>query len=1097
MLPCFFFLSCHQSTTVFTLLEPDNTGVTFQNKIAINDTSFNILDYIYYYNGGGVATADINNDGLIDIFFTSNREKNALYLNKGNLTFEDITEKAGVGGASNWKTGVTMADINGDGLPDIYVCAVGNYKTLHGKNELYINQGNGKFLESAKEYGLDIAAFSTQASFFDYDKDGDLDMFLTCHSVHSAASFRTAKERTTSSAESGDKLFVNEQINGQTYFREVTKEAGIYNSALGYGLNVIVGDFNNDNWDDIYVSNDFHENDYYYLNNKNGTFTEANETSFGHESRFSMGSDAADFNNDGWLDIITLDMLPKDEKILKSSAGDDAYDIYNYKLSYGYHTQYSRNCLQLNVDGGRHFSDIALYSNVEATDWSWCPLAADFDNDGIKDLFITNGIVKRPNDLDYVKFTDNPSVFNLLQNGKTADKQAIDKMPSGKVPNYIFHGRPDRKFEDKSKEWGFDKPTLSNGAAYADLDNDGDLDIIINNINSAAMIYRNNSREINGQHFLDVELKGNKRNTFGCGAKIVLKYNGNLQLNYITNSRGFLSMSTNLAHFGLGAQTYVDTLEVTWPSGKTQLLANVKTNQRLVLKEPDAVAANQVLLPAQQADSALTLFTNITNRAKIEWKHKENAFTDFNVQALVPHMVSTQGPAIETADINHDGLDDFFVCGARNQPGVLFRQKKDGTFQPQQQKLFDKDSASEDVNALFFDANDDGFMDLYVVTGGNELYNKEKELRDRLYLNNGKGEFYKSGGFPEIYGNKSVAVAADFDKDGDMDLFVGGRVVANSYGTAPTSYLLVNSGKGNFSIAKDDVAAGLSHIGMVTGAVWTDKDSDGWPDLVVVGEWMPVTVFKNNNGKLENKTAEEGLSKTTGLWQSIKAEDIDGNGFPDLLVGNWGENSKLKATEASPLKLWVGDLDGNGATDQILGVSENGNYHPFLNKEDLERKLPFIRQQFEGYAEMAGLSVEKIFNERLQSMQTLKVNTLATSVLMNSGKRYNVEKLPEQLQWFPVFAWAVFDFNRDGQKDILAGGNFYGVIPYEGRYDAGLGQVLLQKEKSWVALSPLQSGLILNGEIRDIQVCKTLGKQNLYLIARNNDSLIAIIPNKN
>jgi hypothetical protein len=1088
----FFLLSCHRSTPLFTLVEPGNSGIYFQNKLPVDDTTFNILDYIYYFNGGGVATGDINNDGLIDIFFTSNLGENKLYLNKGNFKFEDITAKAGVAGKSNWKTGVTMADVNGDGFLDIYVCAVGNYKKLHGRNELYINNGDGTFTASAKEYGLDIEAFSTQATFFDYDKDGDLDMFLVCHSVHSTESLGTSKGRATNSLQCGDKLFINEQKDGRTHFREVTQSAGIYSSALGYGLNAIVGDFNNDNWDDIYVSNDFHENDYYYLNNRDGTFTETNEAAFGHESRFSMGSDAADFNNDGWLDIITMDMLPKDEKVLKCSAGDDPFDIFNFKRSYGYHTQYSRNCLQLNVAGGKHFSDIGLYAGVEATDWSWCPLVADFDNDGIKDLFVTNGIVKRPNDLDYIKFANSPSVFHLLENGKTADQSTIDRMPSGKTPNYIFAGSPEMKFEDRSGDWGFGVPTLSNGAAYADLDNDGDLDLIVNNINDPAGVYRNNARETGKNNYLDVLLQGNKNNTAGIGAKVVLKADNKLQLNYVAGSRGFLSASTEVVHFGLGSQTNIDTLEVLWPSGKIQRLMGVKANQRLKLRETDAVVGTGDLLPTDNGSTRSALFEDITSRLKIGWKHRENTFSDFNVQALIPHMVSTQGPKLAVADINKDGLDDFFVCGARGQQGALYQQQKDGTFRSIQESLFAEDSASEDVNALFFDANGDGFPDLYVVSGGNEFAFKEKQLQDRLYLNDGKGEFRKYSGLPEIYGNKSVAVAADFDRDGDLDLFIGGRVVANSYGVSPTSYLLLNDGKGNFSIAPDSVAAGLSHIGMVTDAVWTDKDQDGWQDLVIVGEWMPITYFRNNRGKLENKTVEAGLSKTAGLWQSIKAEDIDKDGFPDLLAGNWGANSKLTASEDYPLELFVGDIDGNGVTDQILGVSKGGQCYPFLNKENIEKQLPVIRKKFANYASMAGLTVDQIFGEHLQYMKKLTANTLYTSMLINTGDHYRVEKMPAPVQWFPVFAWAVSDFNGDGWKDILAAGNFFGVSPFEGRYDAGFGQVLLQTKKGWLTPLPIESGLIVNGEVRDIQKLRTGSNQYIYLIARNNDSLVAI-----
>ncbi len=1098
MLLTTLIVSCKKVTPLFSLTDPVKNGVHFINELPVADSAFNILDYIYYFNGGGVAIGDINNDGLQDIYFTSNVGSNKLYLNKGNFTFEDITDKAGVKGLANWKTGVTMADVNGDGLMDIYVCAVGNFKHLNGRNELYINNGNLTFTESAEAYGLNVKAFSTQASFFDYDKDGDLDMFLTCHSIHSIESYKTAESRNDHSAESGDKLFINEKVGGKIHFREVTKEAGIYNSALGYGLNVITGDFNNDGWDDIYVSNDFHENDYYYLNNHNGTFSELNQKAFGHESRFSMGSDVADLNNDGWLDIITMDMLPKNEKVLKSSASDDPFDIYQYKMSYGYHTQYSRNCIQLNVGGGRYYSDIALYSGVEATDWSWSPLAADFDNDGIKDLFITNGIVKRPNDLDYVKFTTDPLVFRSLQLGKSADKTAIERMPSGKVPNYLYQGQADMKFIDKSADWGFQQPTLSNGAAYADLDNDGDLDLVINNINSPAMLYQNNSTSQNSNRFLDIQLKGAGSNSHALGARVLIKYKNQIQLSYITSSRGFLSASTNIIHFGLGKETMVDTVLVTWPSGKTLQLLNVKPNQLLQLKETDDNAQNANTLKADNLQKSMFITTDIAIKKGIDWKHQENNFNDFNTQATIPHMVSTEGPGIAVADVNKDGLDDFFICGARDQPGALYIQQKNGNFSRQQQKLFAKDSVSEDVKALFFDANGDGYPDLYVTVGGNELWGSEKPMLDRLYINDGKGGFTKSAGLPLFYGNKSVVVAADFDKDGDMDLFVGGRVITKKYGEIPTSYLLVNDGQGNFTIADDKLAPGLNKIGMVTDAVWTDQNKDGWPDLVIVGEWMPISIFMNDKGHLLNKTNQANLNSTSGLWQSISSADLDNDGFPDLLVGNWGENSKLKATVALPLKLYVGDLDANGVTDQLLAVEKEGIYYSFLNKEDLEKKFPFIRKKFERYAGMAGKSVSEIFGDRLQNMKMYSVSTLSSIVLWNNGKQYTVEKLPASMQWSPIFTWLVSDLDGDGKKDVLAAGNFYGVNPYEGRYDAGYGQLLLNKDQhKWLSPSSLQSGIKLNGEVRSVRQLVGKNGQILYLAAKNNDKLMLLELKKN
>ena len=904
----------------------------------------------------------------------------SFYLNKGNFKFEDITEKAGVQGKGNWKTGVTIADVNGDGLLDIYVCEVGKYKNFHGRNELFINNGDLTFTEKAHEYGLDAEGFNTQAVFFDYDHDGDLDMFLVNHSVHSTDTYVNAAARLVKNDVSGDKLFRNDG----GHFTEVTEQAHIYSSIIGYGLNVVVGDMNNDGWDDIYVSNDFHENDYYYVNQQDGTFREMNAEAFGHESRFSMGSDIADINNDGWLDIVTLDMLPADEKVLKSSAGDDPLEIFNYKLSYGYHYQYARNCLQLNTGGGKKFSDIALYAGIAATDWSWSPLVADFDNDGIKDLFVTNGIVRRPNDLDYIKFTSGSGINEPLQNRKTFDRELIKKMPGGKVHNYIFKGTDSQKYIDKSFDWGFKTPTWSNGAAYADLDNDGDLDLVINNINEPAALYRNNATQQSGNHFLDVELKGNAPNKFGIGAKVLAKQKGQLQLGYVNTTRGFESSSLQYVHFGMKRQDVIDTLQVIWPDGKSQMIFNVKTDQRITISyQPDA-HLQYTLLPS--ADNAGKMFVDITDAVNLPYKHHENNFNDFNIQPLIPHKVSTQGPKLAVADVNSDGLDDFYVCGAKGQPGKLFIQTSTGKFFSADENIFAADSLCEDVNAVFFDADGDGDQDLYVVSGGNET-EKDISNADRLYMNDGKGGFIKSNGLPVLYGNKSVAVAADVDHDGDMDLFVGGRVVAGRYGDIPKSYLLLNDGKGKFTVAAESMAPGLQYTGMVTDAAWTDIDKDGWPDLVIVGEWMPITIFKNQKGKLVNATASCGLEHSTGLWTTLHIADINNDGFDDILAGNWGTNSKLHADEKYPLELYVDDFDNNGSLDQVMAVENSGKYYTFLGKEELESQLPsVIKKKYLGYASFAGQTMEDVFAKKLNHAKKYTAEILSSVVLINNKK---------------------------------------------------------------------------------------------------------------
>ncbi|RZK47070.1 MAG: CRTAC1 family protein, partial [Pedobacter sp.] len=692
--------SCNSGSTrnpMFTLLPPEQSGIHFRNDLH-EDSSNNILDYLYFYNGGGVAVGDINNDGLPDVFFTSNQGSNKLYLNKGNLQFEDISAAAGIEGTGNWKTGVTMADVNGDGLLDVYVSVVGHYKNFKGRNELFINKGNGRFTEESEKFGLSVEGFNTQASFFDYDRDGDLDVFIVNHSVHSVETYVDSSERRKKNEYAGDKLLRCDQAGDSIYFTEVTERAGIFSSALGFGLNVLTADFNNDNWPDIYVSNDFHENDYYYINNRNGTFRELNAQSFDHESRFSMGSDLGDINNDGWLDLITLDMLPDDEKVLKSSASDDGLDIYNFKMSKGYHHQYSKNSLQLNTNGGLHFSDISLAAGVAATDWSWSPLFADFDNDGVQDLFISNGILRRPNDIDYIKYISSGTTRDLLQRGKTVDLAVIKKMPAGRVTNRLYKGKSGYGFADSSAAWGMNTPGFSNGAIYADLDLDGDLDIVINNLNEPASVFinrlidstRDNIRTQSGNdlsngagnttRYLDIKLNGTGMNRFGYGSRISISSEGKRQTKYITASHGFQSGFAGGAHFGIGAAKVIDSVEIWWPDSTVQLLTKIPANTSIFLEQTAATLRLPNLMPPAASDSNQLLETLSSQNTGITFRHHENNFIDFDIQQLIPHQLSTQGPKMAVADVNNDGLEDLFICGAAGQAGNLFLQQNNHRF---------------------------------------------------------------------------------------------------------------------------------------------------------------------------------------------------------------------------------------------------------------------------------------------------------------------------------------------------------------------------------------------------------------------------------
>ncbi|WP_245943371.1 FG-GAP-like repeat-containing protein [Algoriphagus aquaeductus] len=1054
---------------------------------------FNIIEYLYFYNGGGVAAGDINNDGLVDLYFSSNQLPNKLFLNKGGFLFEDITESSGTSSLGPWKTGVSMVDINGDGLLDIYVCRLGDWKGIKGKNELYINNGDLSFTESAQLYGLDFQGFSTQAAFFDYDRDGDLDMYLLNHAVHTENSYGRASLRYMDSGPEGDRLYRNNAEKGEIRFTPVTNEAGIFSSHIGYGLGVGITDINNDGWPDIYVSNDFNENDYLYINQTDGTFKEQISAMTTVSSRFSMGNDFADINNDGWIDFITLDMLPKEEKIKKMSAGEDSEEIYQLKLSFGFERQVSRNTLQLN-NGNGTFSEIGQYSGIYATDWSWSALFADFDNDGWKDLFVSNGIVRRPNDLDYINFLMNPELKDGFQNKPDLrNLQLAKKMPPGDVGNFIFKNNGDLTFEDLSRKWGLSEKSISNGAVYVDLDNDGDLDLVVNNINEQAGIFQNRLDQISGdtadKNYLKVKFEGQNRNKFGIGARVEIYSKNQVQVRENYTSRGFQSAVAPELHFGVGSHEILDSVKIIWPSGKSETFTQVRVNSTLVMKETEATKESKPT-PSPEKSGVRVLERNSTG---LEFIHFENEYNDFNVEPLLPHKLSKEGPALTIGDLNGDGREDVFVGGASGQAGVVFLQNKEGKFFPIVQPLLEEDAFLEDVCAELLDVNGDGAMDLVVGRGGNLPLPTEEVGSTILYLNDGNGRFYKKIPLPlEINTQVSVVRSVDFNQDGLMDLMIGGRNVPGKYGLSPRSYLLKNLGDHQFVDVTKEVAPDLEYLGMVKDAVWTDLDLDGNLDLVVVGEWMPITVFLNKNGVLINETSHFGLDYSSGWWNSLAAADLNGDGYPDLVVGNLGLNSRLKTFEKLPVRMMVKDFDQNGSIEQIISYPEDGKYYSIASKDELTKQIPVLKKDFVNYTDFAGKTVEEIFRRfDLEGAKQLEAHQFESVVLVNQeGKKFQSIPLPAEAQFSPIEAILLTDVNQDGFPDLIIGGNNTSSAPYFGAYQGSWGNILtgtgqgdFRSEKKYT--------MKIHGDVKEIKEVR-VGSQ-IWVIFAKNDAEMEVV----
>ena len=1057
------------------------SGVDFTNQLAF-DKDFNIFTYRNFYNGGGVGLGDINNDGLLDIYFTGNQVENKLYLNKGNLQFEDITAKAGVGGKRAWSTGVSIVDVNGDGYSDIYVCNSGDIAGDNKQNELFINNGDLTFSEQAETYNLADKGFSTHAAFLDYDKDGDLDLYLLNNSYTAIGSFNLMKNiRPERDSVGGDKLFRNDN----NVFVDVSEEAGIYGSIIGFGLGITIGDINDDGWQDIFISNDFFEKDYLYINNQDGTFSESLENRMRSVSAASMGADMADINNDLRPDIFVTDMLPEPLERIKQVTTFESWDKFKFKKDNGYYNQFSRNMLHVN-NGNGSFSELGRLAGVEATDWSWGALIFDMDNDGLKDLFIANGIYQDITDLDYLNFIADDETKRKIVSREGVDYKALtDPIPINPVPNYAYRNQGELLFENKAKEWGLGNPGHSNGSAYGDLDNDGDLDLVVSNVNARANIYINQTESVfPDNQYLKVKLKAEKGSAIG--AKVYLSYGSNNIYQELVPSRGFQSTVDDRLNFGVGNTKSIDEVKVVWPSGKVSAIKDVSSGQQIMISEADAV------IPAAKTEVVSEEQNQVFLQVKIEvegLKHEENYFLDYNRDRLLYHRRSTEGPAFAKADIDGDGTEELFLGGAKGFAGKVLKWNHNEYNVIQE---FENEKNSEDTDAVFSDFNGDGSIDLLVASGGNEFGLGDPPLANRLYLNDGNGKLSLSqvSGLSIEKKSTSTIAVVDFDKDGDLDVFFGERLRPFLFGIPCDGGIWINDGNGQFTDKTDELAPELKSLGMITDAVWADLDLDGDQDLMVVGEWMEITSFINDTGKLK-KAVVDDLKNKKGWWNKIVAEDIDGDGDTDFIVGNHGRNTRFKADEKNPMFMFVNDFDQNGSVEHIFCRKQDTTYYPITLKHELVAQMPGLKKKYLKYTDYNSKSMSEIFTGSQFSKSVVsELNYLESAVLINEGSEgFTLRSLPWQTQVSPVYAICVMDVNADGNKDLILGGNLSGVKPEMGQYDASYGQLLIGDGKGeFQYLEIGKSGLSLRGDVRHIASVEPVAGKKLIMIVKNNDA---------